>query len=76
MPHFSTNLTFLLTDRPGIEPIAAAAHSNFKAIELRWPCYVPAHEIRSAPVSSSVAMPELKIPIGSAGNGERLVSSL
>jgi hydroxypyruvate isomerase len=67
MPRFSANLGFLFADRPLPERIAAAAAAGFPAIELHWPYDVPAAEIRAAIDRAGVAMLNLNMPVGAAG---------
>jgi 2-dehydrotetronate isomerase len=67
MPRFSANLGFLFADRPLPKRIEAAAAAGFPAIELHWPYDVPAAEIRAAIDWAGVAMLNLNMPVGGAG---------
>ena len=45
MPTYCANLTWLFTELPMRERVAAAARAGFEAVEVLWPYDIPADEL-------------------------------
>ena len=71
MPKFCANLTWLFTELPLIERVAAAAQEGFEGVEVLFPYDANAQELRDACVMNDINMVLINCPPPNYTGGEQ-----
>lgn len=71
MPKFCANLTWLFTELPLIDRVAAAANAGFEGVEILFPYDANAQELRDACVMNGVKMVLINCPPPNYTGGEQ-----
>ena len=71
MPKFAANVSLLFTELPYLDRFAAAANSDFEAVEILFPYDVAAKETRRALLANGLHLVLINAPPPNYTGGER-----